>query len=97
LCSIICNNLGIFIEIFENWNIKSLNFKRLLLETSYLCPEESQIEYVIDINQANIRTIFWSLCLDSKRTKFQNFDPNEVMINIREHSGMFADIKEEQK
>jgi hypothetical protein len=97
LCSIICNNLEIFIEIFENWNIESLNLKRLLLETSYLCPEESQIEYVIDINQANIRTIFWSLCLDSKRTKFQNFDPNEVMINIRENSGMFADIKEEQK
>jgi hypothetical protein len=76
LCSIICNNLEIFIEIFDDWIIESLNIKRLLLDTSRLCQEQSQMEYVIDINQSNIRTILWSLCLDSFKTKFQNFHPN---------------------
>jgi hypothetical protein len=94
LCSIACNNLEIFFEIFENWDFKNLNLKRLLLETSYLCQEKSQMEYVIDLEQANIRTIFWSLCLDSLKTKFHNFHPNEILIKINEKSGMFADINE---
>jgi hypothetical protein len=96
LCTIVCNNLEIFFEIFENWNLINLNLKRLLLETSYLCPEKSQMEYVIDIEQSNIRKIFWSLCLDSLKTKFRNFHPNEVMIRINENSGMFAEIIEEE-
>jgi hypothetical protein len=95
LCTIICNNLEVFFEIFENWNLKNLNLKRLLLETSHLCQEKSQMEYVIDIEQSNIRTILWSLCLDSFKVKFENFHPNEVMIKINENSGMFANIIEE--
>ena len=74
----------------------NLNVKRLLLETSYLCPEKSQMEYFIDIEQSNIRTIFWSLCLDSLKTKFRNFDPNEVMSRTNKNSGMFAEIIEEE-
>lgn len=95
LCTIICNNLEVFFEIFENWNLTNLNLRRLVLETSYLCSEKSQMEYVIDIEQSNMRTIFWSLCLDSLKTKFRNFDPNEVMIRINENSGMFAEMIDE--
>jgi hypothetical protein len=54
------------------------------------------MEYFIDIVQANIRTIFWSLCLDSLKTKFQNFHPNQIMTRINPNSGMFADIIEEE-
>ncbi|CAF1271142.1 unnamed protein product [Adineta steineri] len=97
ICSIMCNNLEILIDIFDNWTLKNLNLKRLLLETSRLCQEQSQMEYVIDIGQSNIRTILWSLCLDSLKTKFQNFDPNELMIRTYERSGMFADVNQEKK
>lgn len=89
LCSVVCNNLDVFFHIFENWNLKSINLKRLILETAQLCQEKSQMEYVIDIEQSNMRTIFWSLCLDSLKTKFINFHPNEVMIETKERSGMF--------
>jgi len=96
LCSIMCNNLEIFFQIFENWDLQSINLKRLLLETSRLCQEKSQMEYIIDIEQANIRTIFWSLCLDSLKTKFVNFHPNEIMIKINANSGLFADVIDEE-
>ena len=96
LCTIICNNLETFFEIFENWILKNLNLKRLLLETSLLCSEESQMEYVIDIEQANIRTIFWSLCLDSLKTKFVNFEPNEILIQLNSNSGLFSEYIENE-
>lgn len=61
ICSIICQNLMIFFDIFDNWILQGLNIKRLLLETAKLCHEKSQMEYVIDIGQSNIRTVLWSL------------------------------------
>lgn len=96
LCSIVCSNLKIFFEIFENWNSNSFSLKRLLLETSRLCPEKSQMEHVINVEESSIRMVFWSLCLDSVETKFQNFQPNEVMVLIKENSGMFAEVIEEE-
>jgi hypothetical protein len=94
-CSIICNNLEIFLEIFDNWNIKSLNLRRFFLEISHLCEEQSQMEYVIDLPLSNIRTILWSLCLDSFKTQFKNFHPNQILIKINQRLAMFAEINEE--
>ena len=96
ICSIICNNLETFLQIFANWKTKSLNFKRLFLETSRLCTEKSRMEYVIDVNQSSMRTILWSLCFDSLTTQLKNFDPSHLMSKTHQTSGLFLDRNEEE-
>jgi hypothetical protein len=95
LCSAICDNLSVFLHIFDSWNLKSFNLKRVLLETSLLCPEQSQTKHFIDLDKSNLRTIIWSLCLDSLKGSLRNFDPSKVMTATDSPAGMFADELEE--
>ncbi|UJR27005.1 hypothetical protein I4U23_008310 [Adineta vaga] len=96
ICSIMCDNLAIFLEIFNDWNLSNPNLKRLFLKISHLCQEQPQIENAIDINRSNIPMILWSLCLDSSKTQFRNFHPNEIMIRNYERSGLFANFHVEE-
>ena len=93
-CSVLCENLSPFMYIFNHWNLPNVNLKRLFLEISRLCQEKSQMEYVIDINQSNVRIILWSLCLDSLRNPSSHFDPNRVMIELDFRPGLFANQEE---
>jgi len=97
ICSIMCQNLEVFFRIFDNWNLNHLNTRRFFLKISLACPEQSQMEYVLDFEQSTIRTMLWSLCLDSLKTKFIRFDPNEIMTRIDTSKGLFNQMAEEEE
>lgn len=97
ICSVICSNLQVFIDIFNGWNFANGHVKRVFLEASRLCQEQSHMENVIDVNRSDLRTILWSLCLDSSKVKLDNFQPNELMIRVSQRAGLFADYRGERK
>lgn len=97
LCTIMCENLAVFLKIFDSWDLKMLNLRRFFLETSRLCPEQSQMENVIDVSQAGIRTILWSICLDSPKGNIGKFQPDLLMTLVDPNSSLFSENIEDQQ
>ena len=97
VCSIMCENLAVFLKIFDKWELKTINLRRFFLETSRLCPEQSQMENVIDVSQASIRTILWSICLDAPKGNIGKFQPDLLMTLVDPNPSLFTEnIEEEQ-
>ena len=95
LCSIMCNNLKIFLQLFDGWNLNGLNLKRLLIEASELCPEKSLLKNVVNLKDTDIPIILWSVCLDSLTNNVEDFQANEVMIESINNVGIFTQFFDE--
>ncbi|CAF0954417.1 unnamed protein product, partial [Didymodactylos carnosus] len=83
----------IFIAIFDEWDLKGLNIKRLLLEVSRLCL--AQTENILDIDEATIPSLLWSICLDGHEVKLKR-DLSKLMIKLERPLPIFGKSVEEE-
>jgi len=77
LCSIICDNLQIIINLFLNLNYGLFDLRQLLVKTGRTCGA--------DINDSIVHTIpslLMSICLDRKNARLKQ-DITNVMFNTR--------------
>ena len=77
LCTIICDNLQVIINVFLNLNHKSHELYRLLIQTGQKCGATIQESSIM-----TIPSVLMSICLDRKNARLKE-DITNVMLNRR--------------